>query len=106
MDEMKISINNNNSCLVVKNVITQQILSEKYNVTINCVIETTGFSNIELYYYWTLDKNLNILDTSYIRYHIKGNHLDWNNIDEILSNLAIGNLYDKILNDKFNNMSI
>lgn len=106
MDQKRIYINNNKSCLIINNIITQQVLYNKYNVTINTIIETPGFKNIELYYYWTIDENLNVLDTSYIRYHLKGVNIDWTNVDSILSNLALGELHDKILYDKFNKMNI
>lgn len=106
MDQKRIYINNNTSCLIINNIITQQVLYNKYNITINTIIETPGFKNIELYYYWTIDENLNVLDTSYIRYHLKGVNIDWTNVDSILSNLALEELHDKILYDKFNKMNI
>jgi hypothetical protein len=104
MSERRIQVNNN--CVVIKNIIAQQTFNKKYNVTINCFIENLGNTNIELYYYWTIDNNLDILDTSYIRYNIKGVILDWDNIDSILSNIAIGELHDKILYDNFSRMNI
>ena len=58
--------------ILIKNIIFNQILNNKYNVTINCYIENIESQNIELYYYWSIDNNLEILDTSYIRYNIKG----------------------------------
>lgn len=106
MEQKRIYINSNTSCLLINNIITQQVLYNKYNITINTIIETPGFKNIELYYYWTIDENLNILDTSYIRYHLKGVDIDWTNVDKILSNLALEELHDKILYDKFNKMNI
>lgn len=104
MSERRIQVNNN--CIVIKNIITNQILGNKYNVTINCYIENTEHQNIELYYYWTLDGDLNILDTSYIRYHLRGVRIDWDNIDDILSNIVVGELHDKILYDNFSKMNI
>jgi hypothetical protein len=106
MTERRININNTNICLVINNIITQQTFNKKYNVTINCLIENIGTKNIELYYYWTIDEDLNILDTSYIRYNIKGVILDWDEIDSILSNIAMGELHDKILYDNFSKMNI
>ena len=106
MEQKRIYINNSNSCLLINNIITQQVLYNKYNITINTIIETPGFKNIELYYYWTIDDDLNILDTSYIRYHIKGANIDWNNVDRILSNLALEELHEKVIYDKFNKMNI
>ena len=106
MTERRIYINNTNVCLVINNVIAQQTFNKKYNVTINCFIENLGTKNIELYYYWTIDEDLNILDTSYIRYHIKGVKFDWDEVDSILSNIATGELYDKILYDNFRIMNI
>jgi hypothetical protein len=82
------------------------MLHNKYNVTINCFIENIGTKNIELYYYWSIDNNLDILDTSYIRYNIKGVIFDWDEIDSILSNIAVGELHDKILYDSFSKMNI
>ncbi len=106
MEQKRIYINNSNSSILINDIITQAVLYNKYNITINAIIETPGFKNIELYYYWTIDEDLNILDTSYIRYHLKGVNIDWNNVDRILSNLALEQLHDKILYDKFNKMNI
>jgi hypothetical protein len=106
MTERRININNTNIFLVINNIIAQQTINKKYNVTINCLIENLGTNNIELYYYWTVDEDLNILDTSYIRYNIKGVKFDWDNVDDILSNIAIGELHDKILYDNFSKMNI
>jgi len=106
MTERRININNTNICLVINNIIAQQTFNKKYNVTINCLIENIGTKNIELYYYWTIDEDLNILDTSYIRYNIKGVRIDWDNIDDILSNIAVGELHEKILYDNFSKMNI
>ena len=106
MTERRININNTNIFLVINNIIAQQTINKKYNVTINCLIENLGINNIELYYYWTIDEDLNILDTSYIRYNIKGVKFDWDNVDDILSNIAIGELHDKILYDNFSKMNI
>jgi hypothetical protein len=105
MTERRININNICS-IVINNIITQQMLQNKYNVTINCYIENTGTKNIELYYYWSIDNNLQILDTSYIRYNIKGVKFDWDEVDSILSNIAVGELHDKILYDNFSKMNI
>ncbi len=105
MSERRIQVNNN-CCIVIKNIISNQILNNKYNVTINCYIENIERQNIELYYYWSIDNNLEILDTSYIRYNIKGVKFDWDNIDDILSNIAVGELHDKILYDNFSKMNI
>jgi len=104
MTERRINIDNN--YIVITNIITNQISNNKYNVSINCYIENIGTQNIELYYYWTIDDNLNILDTSYIRYHLKGIKIDWENIDDVLSNIAVGELHDNILYDNFNKMNI
>ena len=106
MEERRIYINNTNVCLVINNVIAQPTFNKKYNVTINCFIENLATTNIELYYYWTFDDNLDILDTSYIRYNIKGIKFDWDNVDDILSNIATGELHDKILYDNFSKMNI
>jgi len=106
MSERRIYINDTNVCLVINNVIAQQTFNKKYNVTINCFIENLGTTNIELYYYWTFDEDFNILDTSYIRYHIKGVKFDWDEVDDILSNIATGELHDKILYDSFKKMNI
>ena len=62
MTERRININNTNICLVINNIIAQQTFNKKYNVTINCLIENIGTKNIELYYYWTIDEDLNIFD--------------------------------------------
>ena len=105
MSERRINVNNN-CCIVIKNIIFNQILNNKYNVTINCYIENIERQNIELYYYWSIDNNLEILDTSYIRYNIKGVKFDWDEIDSILSNIAVGELHDKILFDNFSKMNI
>jgi hypothetical protein len=105
MSERRIQVNNN-FCIVIKNIISNQILNNKYNVTINCYIENIERQNIELYYYWSIDNNLEILDTSYIRYNIKGVKFDWDEIDSILSNIAVGELHDKILYDNFSKMNI
>ena len=105
MSERRINVNNN-CCIVIKNIISNQILNNKYNVTINCYIENIERQNIELYYYWSIDNNLEILDTSYIRYNIKGVKFDWDEIDSILSNIAVGELHDKILFDNFSKMNI
>ena len=43
---------------------------------------------------------------SYFLNNIKGVILDWDNIDSILSNIAIGELHDKFLYDNFSKMNI
>ena len=111
MSEKRVYINENIS-IAIKNIIIQNthMNSNNYSITLNGYIDNIKYYDehkyIELYYYWTIDQNLNILDTSYIRYHIKGANIDWNNVDRILSNLALEELHEKVIYDKFNKMNI
>jgi hypothetical protein len=75
----------------IKNVIIQYN-DEKYSITLTAYIDNIvngQYEPIELYYYWTLDSNLDILETTYFRYHIKKTKLNWYIIDETLSNIMI-----------------
>jgi hypothetical protein len=95
----------------IKNVIIQYN-DDKYSITLTAYIDNilteSNESNepIELYYYWTLDNNLDILETTYFRYHIKKTKLNWHIIDETLSNIMINEINSEIVSNEFNGMNI
>jgi hypothetical protein len=89
----------------IKNVIIQYN-DEKYSITLTAYIDNISDEPIELYYYWTLDNNLDILETTYFRYHIKKTKLNWYIIDETLSNIMINEINSDIVSNEFNAMNI
>jgi len=92
----------------IKDIIIQYN-DEKYSITLIAYIDNIlNDSNepIELYYYWTLDSNLDILETIYFRYHIKKTKLNWYTIDETLSNIIINDINSEIVSNEFNQMNI
>ena len=101
----------------IKNVIIQYN-DEKYSITLTAYIDSIlneqngsyepngQYEPIELYYYWTLDSNLDILETTYFRYHIKKTKLNWYTIDETLSNIMINEINSEMVSNEFNAMNI
>ena len=89
-----------------------QYNDEKYSITLIGYIDNilSGVNGpnepIELYYYWTLDSNLDILETTYFRYHIKKTKLNWYTIDETLSNIMINEINSEMVSNEFNGMNI
>jgi hypothetical protein len=92
----------------IKNVIIQYN-DDKYSITLTAYIDNISNEQnepIELYYYWTLDNNLDILETTYFRYHIKKIKLNWYIIDETLSNIMINEINSEIVSQQFTGMNI